>query len=174
MTRQSSDTAMRRPKSLMGGMGYSPYPAYKDSGIEWLGEIPEHWGVERLKYSATINDETLPETTDIGFVMSYVDISGVDLHRGIVSSAEMTFEDAPSRARRVVRDGDTIVSTVRTYLGAITPIRNPASNTIVSTGFAVIRPREIFSDFMSYLLRESSLVGAVSYTHLTLPTTPYV
>ena len=93
--------------------------------------------------------------------MSYVDISGVDLHRGIVSSVEMTFEDAPSRARRIVRDGDTIVSTVRTYLGAITPIRDPVSNTIVSTGFAVIRPREIFSDFMSYLLRESGLVGEI-------------
>ena len=27
-----------------------PYPAYKDSGIEWLGEVPEHWTVRRLKY----------------------------------------------------------------------------------------------------------------------------
>lgn len=161
MARQSSDTALKKSESPSREMGYIPYPAYKDSGIEWLGEIPEHWRVKRLKYSATINDETLPETTDLDFVMSYVDISGVDLHRGIVSSAEMTFEDAPSRARRVVRDGDTIVSTVRTYLGAITPIRNPVSNTIVSTGFAVIRPREIFSDFMSYLLRESSLVGEI-------------
>lgn len=141
--------------------GLNPNIPLKDSGIEWLGEIPEHWRVKRLKYSATINDETLPETTNLDFVMSYVDISGVDMHQGIVSSAEMTFEDAPSRARRIVRDGDTIVSTVRTYLGAITPIRNPVSNTIVSTGFAVIRPRKIFSDFMSYLLRESSLVGEI-------------
>ena len=26
-----------------------PYPAYKDSGVEWLGEVPEHWEVCRLK-----------------------------------------------------------------------------------------------------------------------------
>lgn len=161
MTRKSSNTAAKKFRPLSGRRDYSPYLAYKDSDIEWLGEIPEHWEVKRLKYSATINDETLPETTDLGFVMSYVDISGVDLHRGIVSSVEMTFEDAPSRARRIVRDGDTIVSTVRTYLGAITPIRNPVPNTIVSTGFAVIRPHEIFSDFMSYLLREPSLVGEI-------------
>jgi type I restriction enzyme, S subunit len=25
------------------------YPFYKDSGIEWLGEVPEHWGIKRIK-----------------------------------------------------------------------------------------------------------------------------
>jgi type I restriction enzyme, S subunit len=35
---------------------WKPYPAYKDSGVEWLGEIPEHWGVERLKYSSNCLD----------------------------------------------------------------------------------------------------------------------
>ena len=25
-----------------------PYPAYKDSGVEWLGEVPEHWEVRKL------------------------------------------------------------------------------------------------------------------------------
>jgi type I restriction enzyme S subunit len=31
-----------------------PYPAYKDSGVEWLGEIPAHWEVTRLKHLARI------------------------------------------------------------------------------------------------------------------------
>jgi type I restriction enzyme S subunit len=31
---------------------YSAYPAYKDSGVEWLGEIPRHWDVARIKYFA--------------------------------------------------------------------------------------------------------------------------
>lgn len=31
-------------------MQLQKYPAYKDSGVEWLGEIPEHWEVKRLKY----------------------------------------------------------------------------------------------------------------------------
>ena len=30
-------------------MSYKPYPKYKDSGIEWLGEIPEGWNVKPLK-----------------------------------------------------------------------------------------------------------------------------
>ncbi len=32
-----------------------PYPAYKDSGVEWLGQVPEHWEVRRLKQVARIN-----------------------------------------------------------------------------------------------------------------------
>ena len=29
---------------------WEPYPVYKDSGSEWLGEIPVHWEMKRLKY----------------------------------------------------------------------------------------------------------------------------
>ena len=31
-------------------MKYKKYPSYKDSGVEWLGEIPEHWGTQKMKY----------------------------------------------------------------------------------------------------------------------------
>lgn len=137
------------------------YPKYKPSGIEWLGEVPEHWDVKRLKYSASLNDEALSETTTLDFEFRYVDISSVDPVDGVTSTEEMVFESAPSRARRLVRDGDTIVSTVRTYLRAIAPIRNPGTNLIVSTGFAVVRPRNVRSRFLSYALREASFVETV-------------
>ena len=140
---------------------FQPYPNYKDSGVEWLGKVPEHWDVKRLKYSATINDEALPETTDPALELTYVDISSVDAIEGIVANEEMIFENAPSRARRIIRDGDTIISTVRTYLRAIAPIRSPRLNTIVSTGFAVVRPRNVKPSFMSYALRESGFVEAI-------------
>ena len=32
----------------------SPYPAYQDSGVEWLGEVPEHWRLARLKDVAQV------------------------------------------------------------------------------------------------------------------------
>ena len=137
------------------------YPAMKDSGVEWLGEVPVHWDVKKLKYSVSINDEVLPEATDPSYEMSYVDISSVDQIRGIVAVEDMVFEDAPSRARRVVRDGDTIVSTVRTYLRAIAPVWNPADNTIVSTGFAVVRPRRVSPAFLSYALREAGFIDVI-------------
>ena len=140
---------------------FRPYPAYKDPGIEWLGEIPAHWQVQRLKYVATLNDEALPEATDPGFEMTYVDIASVDAVAGITSTEIVMFDKAPSRARRIVRHGDVIISTVRTYLRAITAIQRSEPNLIVSTGFAVIRPRQLESSFASYALRAPHFVERV-------------
>ena len=142
-------------------MKLMPYPKYKPSGVEWLGDVPEHWKMKRLKHLASINDETLSEATDPAFEMSYVDIGSVDTIEGIVNVEGTTFENAPSRARRIVRDGDTIVSTVRTYLKAIAHIQKPKPNTIVSTGFAVIRPRTTNPAFLSYALRETGFVETI-------------
>ena len=110
-----------------------PYPKYKPSGIEWLGEIPEHWEGHRLKYVSSINDEALSETTDPDQELLYVDIGSVDASAGIIKKEMSKFENAPSRAGRKVQHGDVIVSTVRTYLRAIAPIIEPENNLIVST-----------------------------------------
>ena len=37
-------------------MSFPRYPAYKDSGVEWLGEVPEHWDVHRFKWEIERND----------------------------------------------------------------------------------------------------------------------
>ena len=140
---------------------WTSYQAYKNSGVEWLGDVPTHWELKRLKFSASINDEALPETTDPDMHLSYVDIGSVHPIHGITSTAEMAFENAPSRARRIVRDGDTIISTVRTYLRAVAAIQDPVPNTIVSTGFAVVRPRSISPSFMSYVLSEQGFIEAI-------------
>jgi len=83
--------------------GLDPNVPMKDSGIEWLGEIPAHWEVKRLKRLATINDEILLETTDPDFEISYVDIGSVDSTDGIAHRETYVFANAPSRARRIVR-----------------------------------------------------------------------
>ena len=127
----------------------------------WLGTLPNGWVTKRLKYISTINDETLPETTDPDYEMLYVDIGSVDATEGIQKKEPMIFETAPSRARRVVQDGDTIVSTVRTYLRAVAPIRNSEQNLIVSTGFAVIRPKGIDPHYLAYSLRSSYFIETV-------------
>lgn len=143
-------------------MKYHRYDKYKETGVTWLGKMPENWDVKRIKYLASCNDETLGETTDPDMPINYVDISSVDLISGIKSSEELTFEKSPSRARRIVRDGDTIISTVRTYLKAIAPIREPIENLIVSTGFAVIRPRKnLHPDYLGYCLQSEGFLGEV-------------
>ncbi|WP_407508070.1 restriction endonuclease subunit S [Acinetobacter baumannii] len=141
---------------------YQAYAEYKDSGVQWLGEIPSHWDSKPLKYLCTYNNEVLPETTAKDAEIQYIDIGSVSAVDGISKIETMIFKDAPSRARRIVRDGDVIVSTVRTYLEAIAPINNPPENLIVSTGFAVIRPNQyLYKSFASYCLRAKGFIKEV-------------
>jgi len=95
---------------------YKKYPAYKDSGVEWLGKVPAHWATLPIKHIASSNDDVLTEETADDFEIEYVEISGVDEVKGIFSTDAHQFKNAPSRARRRVRDGDVIISTVRTRL----------------------------------------------------------
>ena len=142
--------------------GLDPDVPMKDSGIEWLGEIPAHWETRRLKCAAAINTDTLPENTESDFGLQYVDIGNVDSTGNILDVQEMPFERAPSRARRQVRHGDTIISTVRTYLKAIAYIEHPSDNLIVSTGFAVLRPRpELEPRYLWRLVQSQGFVDAV-------------
>lgn len=138
------------------------YETYKDSGIPWLGEIPEHWNICRLKDEVTFNDEVLGDKTDTDYEILYVDISNVSLIEGIIQKELMTFEHSPSRARRIVKNGDVIVSTVRTYLKAITQIQDAEDNLIVSTGFAVLRPKaDLFPRFLGYWVQSENMIGAI-------------
>ncbi|MBK8638649.1 MAG: restriction endonuclease subunit S [Chromatiaceae bacterium] len=116
----------------------------------------------RLKYAATINDEALSESTDSDFELAYIDIGNVDSQGRVHDIVNYRFGDAPSRARRIVRDGDVIISTVRTYLQAIAPVENPPENLIVSTGFAVVRPLGVLDHrFCKYALRASPFLWEV-------------
>ena len=124
------------------------YKEYKDSGVQWIGEIPSHWEVRRLKTIVTCNDETISESYDENKEIAYVEIGDVDSVDGIKNYTRYKFKDAPSRARRMTRVGDVIVSTVRTYLKAIAFIKEP--DLIVSTGFAVLRPKNVSPKYLSY------------------------
>ena len=118
--------------------------------------------LRKLKYVATINDENLGEDTDPDFEIQYVDISNVDSSGSIVETIAYRFENAPSRARRRVRDGDVIISTVRTYLQAIAQVQSPRESMIASTGFAVVRPRTEFNaNYFKYALREPGFLAEV-------------
>lgn len=143
--------------------GLNPNVKMKDSGVEWIGEIPEQWNISKLKYVTEINKETLSEKTDPFFELSYIDIGSVN-SKGLIENIESyLFKDAPSRARRIVRDGDTIISTVRTYLKAITWIENPIENLICSTGFAVLTPKQnqVYPKYLAYLIRSTMYIDEI-------------
>lgn len=115
-----------------------------------------------LKRLTEINSLVLSENTPEDYEIGYMDISNVSGMGKILGAEPMRFGSAPSRARRLVRDGDTIVSTVRTYLRAITSIRNPPPNLVVSTGLATLTPRgEIDGDYFAYLAQTEKFMHEV-------------
>ena len=101
---------------------------------------PAGWTMRPLRYLANLNPETLSEAHDPEAEIAYIDIGSVGRGELVEQPEVMAFGEAPSRARRVVRDGDILVSTVRTYLRAVLRLEDVGSNTVASTGFATLRP----------------------------------
>src|SRR3989344_1260063 len=93
---------------------------------------------------------------------SYIDIASIN-DEGVIRAQITPVNKAPSRARKVVRTGDTIFSTVRPYLKHIAYIPEMLNNSIASTGFCVIRPNVNLADtlFINYLAESDYFVKKV-------------
>mgnify|MGYP000895221257 CR=1 FL=1 len=88
--------------------------------------------------------------------IEYVDIKGTGQGH-IDSTIRFDATSAPSRARRLVSDGDVIYSTVRPNRQVYSPIFSPPPNLVVSTGFAVATPTNIAgTSFISYIFQQNS------------------
>jgi len=119
----------------------------------------------RLDALCDINPESLGPDAATAFEFRYLDISAVTL--GVIdwdATRLVGFEDAPSRARRLLRAGDVLLCTVRPSLQAHCRIHSVRAESLVaSTGFAVLRPHDpadsgfifhqIFSDQVASQLR---------------------
>lgn len=116
----------------------------------------------RLKDVAILNRQALPENADADRLFRYLDIGSVDNVGGISDAEEVRFEAAPSRARRLVQPGDSIVSTVRTYLRAIAYIEGATDDLVVSTGFTTLSPRPgVHPRFLFWTIQGSAFIEDV-------------
>jgi len=86
--------------------------------------------------------------------IQYIDISSVGSGIFNESPRKIPIGEAPSRAKRLVAKGDTIVSTVRPNRRSFMFLNSPSSDTVASTGFAVLRARRDVADprFLYYLV----------------------
>jgi type I restriction enzyme, S subunit len=116
-------------------MSFPRYKKTRPSGVDWLGDVPVDWEVKRLKAVTSFNDEVLPESFSAAEEIEYIDIGSVSLAGGVERMETMQHGNALSPARRKVRNGDVIASTVHPYLKAIAPIIDPPANMIVPTGY---------------------------------------
>jgi len=108
---------------------------FKDSP---LGRIPEEWEVVRLGEVCDINPERIKY--EQGRIIKYIDIESIK--DGNVSDYKIfKIEEAPSRAQRIVKEHDILISTVRPNLKAFTIIKPEYNYFICSTGFAVVRSK---------------------------------
>ena len=108
-----------------------------------------------IENCADIVTEKRNPTLEPDKMFTYIDISSIDVTTGIITNPqELMGEEAPSRARKVVRAGDIIISTCRPTRGAIAIVPAEMDNQICSTGFSVIRAHDnINNHYLHFILR---------------------
>jgi len=94
---------------------------------------------------------------------AYLDIASIDNTENKITSPKYYFgKDAPSRARQVVKLGDILFSTVRTYLKNIAIVNNIYAGQIASTGFCVIRPILSSNKYFLYMSFHNDFINQLS------------
>jgi type I restriction enzyme S subunit len=117
-------------------------------------KIPSHWDLVPIGDICASVDKVNPKDNPAdGF--KYIDISGIDNERFMVAETKAYYgNNAPSRARQLVREGDIVFSTVRTYLKNMARITRELDGEVASTGFCVLRPKDPeYSDYLYYYLQ---------------------
>ncbi|KMQ73310.1 restriction endonuclease subunit S [Marinobacter subterrani] len=105
-----------------------------------LGEIPDGWTVGTLADVANLNQQSWTKRT-IPSEIRYVDLANTK--NGVIESTTTYLsDDTPSRARRILSNGDTIVGTVRPGNRSFAFIKRPQKTLTGSTGFAVLSPKQ--------------------------------
>lgn len=103
--------------------------------VEMENGLPKGWKYYLIRNLCEINKKTI-SSKNKSVLIHYLDTSSIT-DNCITGYEDYILEDAPSRARRVVKHNSIILSTVRPNLRHFGIIKNPEDNTIVSTGFAV-------------------------------------
>ena len=121
---------------LTKGLGHTEF---KDSE---LGRIPKSWDVVSLSDLALVDRESLSSSTSPDYQFFYIDITSVKTCFINIPPTKIKYDDSPSRARRVVRKGDVLLSTVRPNLKAFAYVENDCLDWVCSTGFSVLSPKD--------------------------------
>lgn len=102
--------------------------------------LPKDWELKQLDEIAFIN-QTTSNLKEYSWI-NYTDISSVGT-RTVDTPSRIEVAKAPSRARRVLKKGDTVISTVRPNRKSFFYFYGGWENAIASTGFAVISPKKL-------------------------------
>ncbi len=135
------------------------FPGHENVKIE--KGVPQGWGFVALSEVASINATSLKKSSETDRIQ-YIDISAVTTNH-IGDLSEIALADAPGRARRLVKHGDVIWSSVRPANRAYCLIYEPPKNLVASTGFAVISPKpDIPFTFINFAVTSDSFVDQMA------------
>ena len=128
-----------------------PYPAYKPSGLEWLGDVPTHWEVRPAKwYFREVDDRSETGSEEL---LSVSHITGVTPR----SEKNVTMFKAESNiGHKLCRPGDLVINTMWAWMAALGVARQFG---IVSPSYAVYRPHpssRLLGEYPDLLLRTTT------------------
>lgn len=90
---------------------------------------------------------------------NYIEISDIDTQSSVVYSNSIDVTSTPSRARKLVKSGDVLVSTVRPERGAVGVVGESQDGSICTTGLAILRPTSIHPVLLAYLLKSPFVIA---------------
>lgn len=124
-----------------------------------LSGFTDEWQEVRLGDVCTINDNVLSENTQPDFEFWYINLSSVDRGKITHPTLAVKFDKLPSRARRLFKKDDILMSTVRPYLLGFAYIDKEYDRYVCSTGFAVVRAKEgVCSIFIYHILFSDGVI----------------
>ncbi len=98
------------------------------------------WETKRLADISDVNPQNFSSNTNPDYKFNYITLEQVDSGK-LLGYSEEVFRTAPSRAQRILRNGDVLMSTVRPNLMAHLFFHEQVANAVCSTGFAVLRAK---------------------------------
>ena len=122
-------------------MKYKKYPSYKDSGVEWLGEIPESWDARRLGFYFKERREKVSDK-----VFSPLSVT----KNGIVPQLENAAKSDDGDNRKKVCKGDFVINSRSDRKGSSGLSQLDGSVSLINT---VIEPKNINENYIHYLLK---------------------
>lgn len=130
------------------------FPGYQTTNFE--NGIPEGWKVYLIKDLCYINKKTV-SSKDAKKEILYLDTGSIT--ENVIDSFESyILEEAPSRARRIVKKNSIIFSTVRPNQNHYGILKTVPENLIVSTGFAVFDPKFDIANILYFFLSSKDFV----------------
>ncbi|MCC7400478.1 MAG: restriction endonuclease subunit S [Chitinophagaceae bacterium] len=131
--------------------------ATKNTKAFYNTEIPSDWEVKHFEDVADIDKDSLNGSTPEDYEFDYISLSDVDSDDFKIETTRQVYATAPSRARRIVKQDDILMSTVRPNLQGFSLIRNEVKDLIASTGFAVITAKKCSNEYLFQYLFSSGI-----------------